>query len=572
MRLLLVFGRTYPRHTAVMLACQILAALAEGLALSALLPLFAMLGGGDSTAGMPGGSTEASAKLGQIITEWLAVMGVEPSPPAFLVVVFAGLVLKALLILLAQRQVGYTVAHVATDLRVQLVRALMRARWDYFVKQPVGVLANAFATEAFRASQAYLFGTMMAALAIQAAVYTAIAFFVSLEMALASVVVGTFAVFAMSRLIGMTRKAGNRQTVLMKALLSRLTDMLYALKPLKAMGREDAVGPLLESETESLNHALQREVFSREALRAMQELVIASTVIVGPYFALTTFNLPSESVGFLAIVYLKLLSHLYKVQRQYQRLTACESAYWSLAETIEEAESSRERVAGTERPTLTRAVELRDVEIGYGDRTVLDGASITVPAGELTLIVGPSGAGKTSLIDAVVGLVRPRSGDVWVDDRPLESLDLALWRSRIGYVPQETTLLHQSVLLNVTLGDPTFDRAAVEEALRTAGAWEFVSVLPEGVDTSVGERGTRFSGGQRQRIALARALVHHPDLLILDEATASLDPVSEAAICDVLVRLRGKITILAVSHQTGLLSIAERVYKITDGRPVAEGA
>jgi len=197
---------------------------------------------------------------------------------------------------------------------------------------------------------------------------------------------------------------------------------------------------------------------------------------------------------------------------------------------------------------------------------VFRGATLVIPAGEWTSITGASGQGKTTLVDLVTGLLRPQRGDVRVDGTRLSDLDLHAWRRKIGYVPQETLLLHESIFTNVTLGDPGLDEGDVERALRAAGAWGFVSALPEGMHWWVGERGARLSGGQRQRIAIARALVHRPKLLILDEATSGLDPETEAEICATLEALRGDLTILAISHQTGLVDQAGVVYGVEDGR------
>ena len=138
----------------------------------------------------------------------------------------------------------------------------------------------------------------------------------------------------------------------------------------------------------------------------------------------------------------------------------------------------------------------------------------------------------------------------------------------IGYVPQETQLLHDTVLHNVTLDDPGLCDADAERALKEAGAWEFVAALPEGMDSIVGERGEKLSGGQRQRIVIARALVHRPKLLILDVATSALDPVSEAAIQQTIEQLRGKLTLLAISHQAALVDAADRVYRLENGRAI----
>jgi len=168
----------------------------------------------------------------------------------------------------------------------------------------------------------------------------------------------------------------------------------------------------------------------------------------------------------------------------------------------------------------------------------------------------------------VIGLLRPQKGEVWIDNLPLAQVDLRRWRRMIGYVPQETLLLHDTVFINVTLGEKDIGSTDVEYALRAAGAWEFVSALPQGLNSVVGERGHKLSGGQRQRIAIARALVHKPRLLILDEATTALDPENEAAICATLRELSGEITILAISHQPAVLEVADRAYRLEDGAVV----
>jgi ATP-binding cassette subfamily C protein len=172
------------------------------------------------------------------------------------------------------------------------------------------------------------------------------------------------------------------------------------------------------------------------------------------------------------------------------------------------------------------------------------------------------------LVDLITGLFQPTSGKVLIDGIPLPEIDLQSWRHMIGYVPQDTILLHESIFTNVTLGEPSLTAADVEYALQAAEAWDFVSAMPEGIGTIVGERGTRLSGGQRQRIAIARAMIHRPRLLILDEATSALDPESEASICQTLNGLRGQLTILAISHQSALVEVADQVFQISGGNIV----
>ena len=567
MRILITFASRYPLQSALMLLALLLAGIVEGFGLTALMPLLGMAFSSQPQAAalQPTAVTGNDAGVGQAVTRVLAIFGLEPGAGVLLLVIVVAIALKSALVLVAQKRVGYTVAQVATELRLSLLRALLISRWEYFLRQPVGSLANAMATEAMRAANAYLCGALMTANLIQALVYIVIALMISWRATLACSVASIIILFILSRLIRKARRAGVRQTEVFQSLLAHLTDSLQSIKPLKSMAREGAADAMLQTETRRLNKALRKQVFAKEALRALQEPMIIGFLALGLYVAMIYFQLSLASVTVLVFLLARLMSQMGRVQRHYQKMMISESAYWSLQEKIEEARNHHETTLGGQEPVLKRAIRMDRVSFGYEDLTVLENASLSFPAGSFTTIVGPSGAGKTTVVDLLIGLLRPQKGEIWVDDLSLADIDIRRWRRMIGYVPQETLLLHDSVKVNVTLGDPSLKAADVERALRAAGAWDFVAAMPQGMDSSVGERGGMLSGGQRQRIAIARALVHDPALLILDEATSALDPESELAIGRTLQQLSGKLTIVAISHQPALMRTADRTYRLQNG-------
>ena len=464
------------------------------------------------------------------------------------------------------RRVGYIVAHVATDLRLSMLRAILASRWEYFLHQPVGQLTNSMSIEAVRSANAYLHGATLISQAIQALVYIMIATMVMWQAALFSFLMGILIYLALGRLVKMARRAGKRQTKFTKLMIGRLSDTLLSVKPLKAMGREGLVDTVLVSETKNINRALRREVVSAEVLVAGQEVLFALVLVIGIYITLVKWELPIATVMVLGFLLSRILKKTGRVQRSYQKMAVSESAYWSIQETIGKAELARETQGGGRTPILEQGIEFRDVSFSYEDKQILDKINLTIPAGWFTAIIGSSGSGKSTSLDLIIGLLRPDTGELLVDGIPLTEFDTHSWRRTIGYVPQETVLLHDSVFNNVTLGDDGISEEDVIVALREAGAWTFVEKLPEGIHDIVGERGGKLSGGQRQRIMIARALVHRPQLLILDEATTALDPGSEAAICETLRKLRGAHTILAISHQPAMLEAADRAYRLEDGR------
>jgi ATP-binding cassette subfamily C protein len=270
----------------------------------------------------------------------------------------------------------------------------------------------------------------------------------------------------------------------------------------------------------------------------------------------------------LAFLLIRLLSQLGKVQEHYQDMVIFESAYWSLRSKIMKAENEHESFPGKQKPLLEQGIRLDHVSFKYKESWVLNSASLELPAGLFTAITGLSGAGKTTVADLIIGLLQPQEGQVLIDGIPLTTLDIRSWRQMIGYVPQETLLLHDTIMKNVTLGDPQLTENDVNGALCAAGILDFVMNMPERLESTVGERGGMLSGGQRQRIAIARALVHKPALLILDEATSGLDTETEAGIVETLRTLKGKLTILAISHQHALVDAADIAYHLQDGEAV----
>lgn len=561
MRLVFTYLRLYPRQAAVMLIALFLANLAEGIGLSTLLPLLNLVIKQSSPAAEQGASENISS-LEQVLMDQLDNLGLSPSVGLLLFIIVLAVLFKSVMLLIANKRIGYTAAQIATDLRLDMLRAILATRWEYFLHQPIGLYANSLATEAQRSSAAFVFGVTLITLCLQVIVYSVVALLVSWQATLGSLAIGFLLLLGLNFLVRMSRKAGNKRTKLLKSLLTRLTDTLQSVKPLKAMARENLADAVLAMETNKLNGALQREVFSEAVLSSAQETMFVIIIALGMFLALVNWNIPFATVMMLVILLGKILSQLGKVQKLYQKLVAKESAFWSLQDTIKNAQQARERLDGGVAAQLNTEIRFSDVSFGYDQRTILKDISLKIPAGSLTTIVGPSGSGKTTLIDLTIGLLRPGSGEIMVDDTPMSSLDIKDWRRKIGYVPQENLLLHDTVLHNVTLGDPELNDADAEYALHAAGAWEFVQGMPNGMLSTVGERGAKLSGGQRQRIMIARALAHRPQLLILDEATSALDPASEAAICQTMEQLRGDLTILAISHQSAMMESADRVYRL----------
>lgn len=578
MRALVVFLSIYPRQSIFVILALLCTSVVEGVGVAVFLPLLNIA---TYTTGQPAAEAAAAAETATAAANGLKVtsvsefseqvvgvfraLGIEPSVTVLLIIVALIFILKNLILFLTNSYIGSVSVRLQTDLRLKLLRAVMGSRWIYFVGQPVGKLVNTMSIEIIRAASSYTYAMTAIALIMTAVVYAGIAFFISWQATFAALI-STACIWVISRkLLKIARQAGKRQTVIYKSLMSRLADTLQAVKMFKAMAKERFAKTLLIQKTDDLTRALYHEVVSSAALNAVQESLFVITIALGIFVTMQYLQMPWAAVGALVLLLSRVFVCVGKIQKVYQKLLIFKTAYWSILDAIAQAEQERERQPGKQAPRFTRSVRLDDVGFAYKERPIFSHLSLLVPVGEITMLLGPSGAGKTTIVDLATGLHQPQQGKILVDDVDIKQIDITAWRQCIGYVPQESILLHDTIFNNLTFGDSSFTEQDALAALAAAQALEFVEQLPDGIHAMLGERGLMISGGQRQRIMIARALIQKPALLILDEATSSLDPASEQHIFATLARLKGSITMLIVSHRPSLAPFADHVYELSNG-------
>lgn len=323
-----------------------------------------------------------------------------------------------------------------------------------------------------------------------------------------------------------------------------------------------------------------REFLRSERLRAVaapltEMLAAFGTVILlwyGARLALTGTGLTGEAfIGFIA-----LSTKLYAPMKYVSKLPAMLQPGIAAAERIFEFMGApieiRDRPGATAFSGIRR--ELRFEEVGFEYRKgepVLREIDLVVPAGTVLALVGPSGAGKSTLADLLGRFQDPTSGRVTVDGVDLRDFTLATLRARLGFVPQETMLFHDTVRANIAYGVPDATQADIERAARAAHAHEFVSALPRGYDSVVGERGVQLSGGQRQRLAIARAILRDPPILVLDEATSALDTEAERLVQAAIERLLEGRTVVVIAHRLSTVQRADQIVVVDRGRVVERG-
>jgi ATP-binding cassette subfamily C protein len=546
--------------------------LTEGLGVALLFPILQVAGFNLANQGHVGHYTGE-------VRDLLVLSGLRPSLwLATLLLIF--MLLMALRSLFSRIQsvltfrtaLGYELA-----LSRRLYQAIINADWLFLVRRRSSDFTHALTAELARvATCTYL---LIGALAngILALVYIAIALKLSAGMTLLVLATGAVLLLLSRRWLRDVHRGGSAVSESVSEVYSAATEHLQNLKAMKFYDAQTSDLEMFSSlQSSALQQSLQN---TRSQAAAAFWFEAGSLLVLGAiiFASLQILNVAPASILLLLAVFTRLFPRLAAGQSQLQafltELPAFENLMTIYQECVANAEVPSAAGPGPQ-PDLRPAHEIRLEHVGFRyepDRPlVLNDLSLAIAAGRVTAIVGSSGAGKSTVADLINGLLAPVTGQVLVDGVELTPQTARAWRRHVGYVAQDTVLFHDTVRNNLRWANPDASEEEMREILGLAAA-EFVFELPQGLDTTVGDRGMLLSHGQRQRIALARALLRKPGLLILDEATSSLDLDNEKRILDAIERLQGRTTVLLIAHRISAIQRAEIIYVIENGRVAESG-
>lgn len=331
--------------------------------------------------------------------------------------------------------------------------------------------------------------------------------------------------------------------------------------------------------------AVQRYNLYNATPRLLIETVAIAGMILYMMFQILQGTAVSEivpQVAALAVAAMRLIPCANRINNHLTSISYFEPFFMGVSDNLQEEitdesinydENAYKQKTKVDKLEIKEKIELKDIVYKYPNTEVLifDHADMEIPVGKSVGIVGTSGAGKTTVVDILLGLLRLQSGEILADGVEVRE-HYQSWLKNIGYIPQSIFMIDSTIRKNVAFGyaDEDIDDEKVWRALKEAQLDEFVRGLPEGLDTSIGERGIRISGGQRQRIGIARALFEDPEVLVLDEATSALDNETEAAIMDSINRLHGKKTLIIIAHRLQTIEKCDMVYRVENGKVARE--
>ena len=544
--------------TFLMFVVMLLAALAESLGLSLILPLLS---------GLVGGS-ELSGRAAELTAYCLSFFSPRYQLIGLLCALSAAFIVKNLLIILSKGMTVNFVFKLRQEWSTRVLANYLNAGYHAIIARKQGALINNVVTEPMRASKSIRLMLEMLAKIILSLNLLVVLLLVNFKITLALVVVGMFVFYLVKyRIQSYSVRFGRRRMKLSQKISSCATEGIGALKLIKSFGLES--GYRREIWKKLAKYTSIETRFS--VLNALPDHLVEIFVIVFITLVIALLQLWKKMdiqeiipvIGLFLILSQRIFAYAAYVVGLSMKVASFFPSMRLVHSILNNEFIPEGNEGGRKVDRLEGDIVLHDITFSYDPSSVLfQGLNLTIEQGKMTAVVGPSGVGKSTIADMIMRFTVPESGGITAAGRDIRENDLASWRKLIGYVSQESLLLNGTIRENILVGKPDATEDEIEKAVRLANIYQFIMELPEKYNTQVGAGGMKLSGGQRQRIAIARAVIRNPHLLIFDEATSSLDNESERLIQKSIENLKGNNTVLVIAHRLSTIENADRIYRI----------
>ena len=563
-----LFRRMYGKYSLqvfLLIGLSIFNGLIGSLGISTLIPLFSYV-----VKGRIDGSDPISRGFSAIFQYFHLI----PSLRVLLITVISLFLLKAIILAIFSYLKTSIAISYELHMRRKLYAKALWMKWSYLSSQKLGYLNDVIIYDVGSLSallkQFATFSLNLSSFVI----YTATAVSISPFVASATMGFGLLSILLLKPFMGKLLTIGQEGNLTKKEIAHQINENILGAKTIKIMGVER----VLSEATNKLFYKLRDLAFRFRKMRIIIDDPVEplSMIFITVLFAVSFLRPGFELAAFLVTIYLikNILDYVDKMRDFAMAANGMIPNIQRVIQLQNELEEYSEEDKGTLEFKFEREFVMKGVRFIYNKNSgyVLDGINLSIKRGEMAGIIGVSGAGKTTLADLILRLFLPSSGEILLDGKNIQNIKLDSWRKNIGYVAQDIFLKNDTIENNIRFYDPDIPEADIVDAAKMAQCSDFINALPKGFKSKVGERGALLSGGQRQRIALARTIARRPQLLILDEATSSIDNQSEILIKKAIETLRGKMTIIIIAHRLSTIMDADKLFYLEKGRVIEEGS
>src|SRR3989344_205095 len=547
----------YKKQILALTGLGFISGLLEGVGINAVIPLLSFVMSGEAT---------GDDFVSQMLEKIFLFLNIDFTVQYLLALIVILFVVRAGVLLIVEYMKVRIAADYQEKTRNKLLSSILRSDWPHLLKQKLGHLESVIMVDVpFGSAMLHQISAGFMVVA-GLSIYIAVAVNISPTVTLFTLILGSVVFLVFKRLAYKSRVFAGKQTLTNRETLHFVGESISGVKTIKAL---DAVTEVLTRG--KILFALLKEYSLKIAF--LQHISLQTIQSIGVLYIAVIFALsfkyglvPIAALAPVAYLIYRMFTYIQQIQGSFHTINEAVPHLKSILEYDRTATEKKERDQGTHTFSLKEELVFKHVAFPYPERKEgMRDITFKVKRGSMVGLIGPSGAGKTTLVDMLLRLFSPTQGEILLDDVDINDISMRSWRKSVGYVSQDIFLLNDTITNNIRFFDPTITDDDVREAARMANILDFIESLPHGFNAHIGERGVRLSAGQRQRVVIARVLARKPEILILDEATSALDAESEAKIQKAIKELKGRITVIAVAHRLSTVMDSDELIVLKDG-------
>lgn len=509
-----------------------------------------------------------------ILPNFFNYLNLEISLSSMLIFVLSLMILSFFTIYLQERLVQLVRYKILYDNREEIGKSIFMSNWKQGLNYASGEISNKLVHETDKLSEALINLILLIALTFQFLIYIIIALYLSFILTVVILIIIFISFILIYPLLRKSKKLGETVVTTNSLYTSQVVEAVRGFKLVKASGLENYIINKFKNINYENTHVSKKLLDYASAIKFLVQACLSIAMVSIVYLSLAIFEIEISKIMVFVLLLIRMAPKYSSVQGAYRSFIIHLPAL-NIVDQMKSLSDAAKEELNTHSPNnenIKEKIEIKNVSFNYNnDNIIINNISLKIKLNSFVAIVGVSGAGKSTLIDIILGLLKPSSGAVLIDNDNLNSINLEEHRSRIGFVPQENIFFSGTLRENLTF-DKKIDNSFIEESLEIAQLSEFIKSLPKGLETLIGEGGVKLSGGQRQRLSIARALIRNPQVLILDEATSSLDSKSEVNFQRALEAIASNYTIIVVAHRLSTVKKASNIFVMNEGKIVEQGS
>jgi ATP-binding cassette, subfamily B, bacterial MsbA len=560
---LIEYFSLYKKGIVIIICLSLICGLFEAVSLGALVPLINIIATNE----------EPTGNLWNVLKTFFGFFNIELNFTVLLIALSIVFLVGQLLVFLKQTLQITLRFQFVLDIKKEVFSRLMYTDISYHHDKKIGQFLDTMLVETERAGSGFYVITEIFSNTFLILVYILMLTYISFYLTCICFFTALVMLFFVNKLLENSKKFGNKIVDSNTAINEFSTERLGLLKLIKANSSENIEANLFSNIVDKFREVNTKYVINGAKIELVFQSIMFIVAIIILFLSMNVFYLSAGLIAVFLFTLIRLTTPLRGINNQRHELAGLMASLLNVDKVLVESRQSITIIDGTkEYSGIRSSIHLKNLSFSYlSDKPVVQEINLEIKKNEMVALVGPSGGGKSTLVDLLMRLIDPKEGAVEIDTINLKDFNIRSYHAKVGLVSQDIYIFNDSVLSNIAYGSDAISLERAQTAAKIAYAHEFIEQLPEGYNSSLGDRGVKLSGGQKQRIALARAIYKNPDILILDEATSALDTESEKIIQSSINTIKHKYTIIVVAHRLSTIQDADKIVVIEGGKIVETG-